>query len=290
MSRPPTTTDSGAIILCDSLRAGALAGLPRHLPVAGFVSTGGGVRTELPRFDDVTAALDAGVAEVVVILSPYRGMAADALLCRQRQVPVITAGPMPGVAQNRKTGYIEAAGRWRYHLTVQRLFQSSSRPAFGSPVYLRHIAGGGRNALGLWWAALEGLELIAGLLGTPRRLWVTATRGGGRWHATITVITIDEASAQLVITPTAVSGDEVMLLGTGGLLWGEGVREHVIEQTDGGSRLLADDEAWPDGRWAAAAIAGDALALQSSMDDALRQALLPALRRAARQRQPVSLV
>ena len=86
---------SGALIVCDPLRAAALHGLSRHLPVIGVVSTGRRwLQDGPPSFDSVPGALDAG-ADRVVVLSPYPAMADDIRLCRERHVPVIAAGPVP---------------------------------------------------------------------------------------------------------------------------------------------------------------------------------------------------
>jgi hypothetical protein len=267
---------SGAVVVCDPIRAAALPGVCEHVTVAGVVSTGRRLSTDIARYDTVPHALDAG-ADRLIALSPYRGLPEDIRRCRERGVPVITAGP----ASSTDLGLC-AAGRWRYQPALARISEAGARSTFGKPVYLRHFGGGGRGLLGLWWAALEGLELAAHLLGGPSRVWVAATGRRGRWHATMTVISDENTTAQLVVTPTAMPGDDSMFLGTGGLVWHEGIRDAVIAQTDDGTRMFAEDAVWPDGPWAAAAVSGTAAACQSAVPDSMRLELLRVLRRAAR--------
>ena len=272
----------GALVICAPLRSSALPGVCRHLQVAGVLSTGGKLHTKLPVFASLLEALDAGVTQVL-LLSPYRGMTAAAGLCQDRGIRFVSAGPVTE-SQRASTSDLPpyAAGRWRYQPTLTRVAETSQRPAFGCPVFLRHTTGGGKGVLGAWWAVLEGLETITEIIDSPRRLWVTATHSSGRWHATLLATTAQDASAQLVVTPTVVSGEDAMLLGTGGLVWSEGVRDAVVEQAGHASHLLPDDDAWPDGAWAAAALAGDGKALRTGLDKSLPLELLPTLRRAAR--------
>ena len=278
-----TEPKAGVVLVCDPLRAAALPGIARHLPVAGVVSTGRRLSTDFICFDDVRQALDAG-GDGLVVLSPYRGLIQDIEFCLSRDIRVITAGPASGAHLD-----LCAAGRWRFQPALARLIEAQARPAFGSPVFLRHFGGGGCSLLGLWWATLEGLELAAHVLGTPRQLWVAANGGRGRWHANITAISETNAAAQLGVTPTAMPGDDVMLLGTGGLLWHEGARDAVIHQADDGARLISDDAAWPDGPWAAAALAGVDAARHSAVHATTRLELLTVLRAAARSGRPEAL-
>jgi len=277
------TVSKAGVVVCHPLRAAALQSIAQHLPVAGVVSTGRKLSTDIPCYDDVRHALNTG-ADLLIALSPYRGLSQDIELCLSRDVRVITAGPTPEAHFD-----LCAAGRWRFQPSLARLIEAQTRPAFQTPVFLRHFGGGGCSLLGLWWAALEGLELAVHVLGPPRQLWVAATGGRGRWHANITVLSENNATAQLAVTPTAMPGDDVLLLGTGGIVWHEGIRDAVIHQVDDGARLINDDAVWPDGPWAAATLAGADGARHSAVHDATRLELLTVLRAAARSGRPEAL-
>lgn len=286
MNSPEST-----IVVCDPLRAAALPGMARQLPVACVVTTGGRLTTDLPVAPSVADALNAGASRLVA-LSPYRGLAEDVALCQQRGLGVLLAGPLPTTrsvtADAATADYLRHcdAGRWRHQAALDRLQQTCVQAAFGAPVFLRHMCGGGSGVLGLWWNALESLELAAAILGLPQRLIVCASRGRGRWHASLTVISAANTTAQLIVTPTAMPGDDTMALGTGGLVWHESAREGVLEQSDAGARLFAGmgghSDPWPDGSWATAAADASIAGVPAHM----RLNLLHTLRLAVRSGRP----
>lgn len=292
---------TAAIVVCDALRAAALPGVARQIDVASVVSTGGRLTSDLPMSADVAAAMEGGATELIV-LSPYRGLAEDVALAQQHGLRVLLPGPLPTartvpadhVASDRAIA--SAVRRWRFQPALARLCQTCAQPAFGSAVFLRHVSGGGNSVLGLWWSALESLELTAAVVGAPRRITVCASRGRGRWHASLTVVCASEATAQLVVTPTAMAGDDSMALGTGGLVWHESAREGLVEQSDAGARMVlsAGNDPWPDGPWVAAClqqttIDGKARQPSAGIAEAVRLNLLHTLRLAARSGRPEGL-
>ena len=267
----------GLVVVCGRDRAPALESIAESHGLAGWVRAGPSARTsiEAPRFRSLEEGLDQ--ASAVAVLSPYRGLAGDLERCRRRRIPVALAGPP--AARSDDPEY--APGRWRHtdgHASVERL---RKRPAFGRPVYLRQvIGGGGAGLLGAWWGLLEALESALELLDGPmERLRVGASARGGRWHAAATLVAGDGASAQLVVTPAPDPGEDLLLLGTGGLVQVDGNSAAAGLRGPGGERRLSLPPAWPDARWIDAALDGQR---HTPIDPGTRAAVHAALGRAAR--------
>ena len=276
----------GLVVVCGPDRAPALESIAASHGLAGWVRAGRSARTsiEAPRFRSLEEGLDQ--ASAVAVLSPYRGLSGDLERCRRRGIPVALAGPPS--ARSDAPEY--APGRWRHTDAHASVDQLRKRPAFGRPVYLRLVIGGGASGLpGAWWGLLEALECALELLdGPPARLRVGAAARGGRWHAAATLAAADGASAQLVVTPAPDPGEDLMLLGTGGLVQVDGLSAAALVRDTGGERRLSLPPAWPDARWIGAALEGPR---HPAIDRGARAALLGALRRAARlgTLEPVSL-
>ena len=267
----------GLVVVCGPDRAPALESIAATHGLAGWVRVGRSVRTTIaaPRFDSLAEGLEQ--ASAVAVLSPYRGLAGDLERCRQRRIPVLAAGPPTAGADDGEY----APGRWRHSQTHASVDRLRKRPSFGRPVYLRQVIGGGAaGLLGAWWGLLEALEGAVELLEGPMaRLWVAAVARNGRWHATATLVAENGASAQLVITPTPDPGEDVVLLGTGGLVHVDGTGVAAGVRDAGGQRRLPIPPAWPDARWIDAAVEGRR---HSPIARRTRAALHGALRRAAR--------
>jgi hypothetical protein len=265
-------------LLCDRSRLPALSAFSssgHEVAVVGPAGADG-----LPRRASVAAAIDHGT-DAVVALSPASGRGDDAAAARAAGVPFVSAGP-PAGGPPTDDSPVWIPGRWRFTPALGSLLTARQRPAFGRPVYLRHVAGGG-NLLATWWALLESLDLARDLLGPLAQQTLTATHRRGRWHAALTVRAENGAVGQLLSQPAPVPGDDVLLLGAGGLLWGEGARDASIETSPAGSRLLDDPDAWPDAAWIDHALSVDVAA---TTDLAPAFALRKALRRAGRSGRP----
>ena len=167
----------GLVVVCGPDRAPALESIAASHGLAGWVRAGRSARTsiEAPRFRSLEEGLDQ--ASAVAVLSPYRGLAGDLERCRRRGIPVALAGPPS--ARSDAPEY--APGRWRHTDAHASVDQLRKRPAFGRPVYLRLVIGGGASGLpGAWWGLLEALECALELLdGPPARLRVGAAARGG---------------------------------------------------------------------------------------------------------------
>lgn len=267
----------GLVVVCGPDRAPALESIAASHGLAGWVRAGRSVRTsiEAPRFDSLDEGLEA--ASAVAVLTPYRGLAGDLEICRQRGIPAVLAGPAAARADDPEY----APGRWRHSQTHASVDGLRSRPSFGRPVYLRQIIGGGAaGLLGAWWGLLEAVESAFELLDGPvARMRVGAAAHNGRWHATATLVAEDGASAQLVVTTSPDPGEDLMLLGLGGLIHVDGTSVAAGVRDAGGQRRLPIPPAWPEADWIAAALEGQR---HPPLGRRTRAALHGALRRAAR--------
>lgn len=275
----------GLVVVCGADRAPALESIAASHGLAGWVGIGrpGRPAIEAPRFGSTPEGLER--ASAVAVLTPYRGLAGDLEICRQRGIPAVLAGPAAARADDPE----HAAGRWRHSRSWSSVDGVRQRPAFGRPIYLRQVIGGGNGGLlGAWWALLEALEGALELLDSPMsRLSVGAVARSGRCHASATLAVESGASAQLVVTPAPDPGEDLMLLGTGGLVHVDGTG--AAERRDsGGGRSLPIPPAWPDAGWIAEALASPR---RTSLDRRTRAAVHLALGRAARghRLEPVSL-
>lgn len=266
----------GLVVVCGPDRAPALESIAASHGLAGWVGIGrpGRAAIEAPRFGSIAEGLER--ASAVAVLTPCRGLAGDLEICRRRGIPVVLAGPATARADDPE----HSPGRWRHTPAWAGVEARRGSPDFGRPVYLRlHTGGGAAGLAGAWWALLEALECALELLDGPiARMWVAAAARGGRWHATVTLAVEGGASAQLVAAPAPDPGEDIMLLGTGGLVHVDGNSAAAVVRGAGGERRLAIPPAWPDARWIGAALEGQR---HTPIDRRTRAALHAALRRAA---------
>ena len=123
------------VVVCGAERTAALAGVRGPLDVVACVAGRRRGPADLPTAPSVADGLAHGV-DAVVVLTPYRGLAADVALCRARGVAIACAGPVPDSGHDDSY----APGRWRFAPALRRLGEVGARPAFGRPVYLRVIS------------------------------------------------------------------------------------------------------------------------------------------------------
>lgn len=275
------------VVVCGAERCAALAGVRGPLDVVACVAGRRPGPADLPREASVADGLARGV-DAVVVLTPYRSLAADVALCRARGVAIACAGPVPDTGDD----VCYAPGRWRFTPALRRLGELGARPAFGRPVYLRVVSGGAVGALQAWWGLVDGLDAAVGLLGAPlARLWIGAARRGNRWHGSATAMTRNGATAQIAVVPAPGPGDEAILLGTGGLVSVETGDTGLVVLADDGIHQVRPSTAWPDGGWAEAALCAPEPRPSPALDAAARRSVLAALRLAARsgRLQPVAV-
>lgn len=182
-----------------------------------------------PVFGDLDAALRAIPATCVCFAAIHRDLATEVQTCVDRGLQVLALGP-PDIPsdqyarladQAQSNGVTLTWGGWQVSCAaVQQVLCQSQQDGFGEPVYLRCVAGGGGSALSAWWSAREMLAVARVLLDADlQEVWIAATRAHRAYHAVVTAVAANSASAQLVIAPRGFAGRlDMLLLGTGGLL------------------------------------------------------------------------
>jgi len=182
-----------------------------------------------PAFADLDTALRAVSATSVCFAAVRRDLPAQVQTCVDRGVHVLALGP-PDMSTDRyvrladqaqQNGVALAWGGWQSSsAVVQQALRQSNQDGFGEPVYLRCVSAGGHSALSTWWTARELLAVARLLLGADlQKVWIAATRARRAYHAVVTAVAANAASAQLVIAPSGWAGRlDFLLLGSGGLL------------------------------------------------------------------------
>lgn len=168
-------------------------------------------------------------AEICCFLIPYASLGKDLQRAVESGIHVLCAGP-PSLSlrageqlcQNAIQSGTRLAwgGQFRHTILHQTLEDQVHQTAFGSPVFLRLVRGGGDSLLAAGWGAYQALEQTAVLLQTPiAELHVAGIGRQRRFHFALTVATTSGATAQLVVAPYHPSPvPDISLLGTGGLL------------------------------------------------------------------------
>ncbi|MBI2504406.1 MAG: hypothetical protein HYW07_14375 [Candidatus Latescibacteria bacterium] len=202
-----------------------------------------------PVFSQLSALLAAGAPDACCFLRPYGGLEQDISTCLERQVRVLSAGPAD----------LPASPLWNWggqHLHSP-LFQAASgqrrSPAFGTPVYLRRLVGGGTDLLDAWWAACQLLTEARDLIGAEAvEVQLAACRAGRQHHLALTVAFANRATAHLVVAPHYFSpSTDLTLLGSGGLVFSDAPANAAHQTGSSGVRLHPPPFLHPEPGWIA---------------------------------------
>lgn len=186
-------------------------------------------RWSLPFSSGLDDMLKRGKPDICGLFTPYAGMGEDALRCIEQSVHLAAPGPVSDTPGRAETLLARAAangirvhcgGSYRFDRLFQTIHRQRQDAAFGRPVFLRFMSGGGINARRAWWSACEALERAEALIGEAlQALCVTAVTLNRVWHVTLTAAFQNGASAQLGVAPVMPPcNHDAMLLGTGGMI------------------------------------------------------------------------
>lgn len=237
-----------------------------------------------PVFSQLGALLAASTPEACCFLWPYRGLENDLSACLKRQIRVLSAGPAK----------LPASPLWSWggqHLHSP-LFQTASdqrrSPAFGDPVYLRRLVGGGSDLLNAWWAACQLLAEARDLIGTETvDVQVAACREGRQHHLALSLAFANRATAHLIVAPHYFSPSlDLTLLGSGGLVFADHLANTPMLVCRGGMQTSPPAFLHPEPAWIHAFL-DPATPPAVPRVNTPELALLRALRRALRLRQLV---
>ena len=182
----------------------------------------------VPVLRDMEKLLDRAASGTCCFLHPFPALNRRLPAFASRKVHVLSAGPV-SLSRRQYDQLCGSAGenhlrwswgnRYRFSRLHQALQAQVRNPAFGNPVYLRQVRGGGHGLLSAWWSACEALDQARTLLGAPlRELLVAASRQGSQHHVVLTVSAANQSNAQLAIAPVHLPiNHDITLLGSGGL-------------------------------------------------------------------------
>ena len=196
-------------------------------PGGSRTGAGGGPDGDGIAIETLRGALEKYRPRRALVLSPYRGMSADAVRLMENGVDVRTAGPLP--AGSLPAGPLPAGSRDRSPLITEMhrsdpgfsaMLEASRHADFGDPVYLRMISSPEGGKWQKWWGVFQSCRKAAALLDSPlRRVYVAAAGKAPRSHVSITLKTVRHSTGHLLVAPSGSSlQDDLFFLGTGGTL------------------------------------------------------------------------
>jgi predicted dehydrogenase len=214
----------------------------------------------VPVLRDMEELLDRAASGTCCFLHPFPALNRRLPAFASRKVHVLSAGPI-SLSRRQYDQLCESAGenhlrwswgnRYRFSRLHQALQAQVRNPAFGNPVYLRQVRGGGHGLLSAWWSACEALDQARTLLGAPlRELLVAASRQGSQHHVVLTVSAANQSNAQLAIAPVHLPiNHDITLLGSGGLLFSDGVSNSSPIVHEKGLQLQPHTDQYPEPAW-----------------------------------------
>jgi hypothetical protein len=244
-------------------------------------------RPPAPVFSRLDELLAAQTPRACCFLWPYAGLKKDLASCLEHQLPALSAGPV-----DLPPSPLWQWGGQHHHSPLFRaaLAQRQS-PAFGAPVYLRRVVGGGGTRLSAWWAACQLLAEARELLGAElAELQLAACREGRRHHLALSAAFAGRATAHLVVAPAYFApGGDLTLLGSGGLVFADSAPNTPLLVSDGGAQLHPPAFLHPEPAWVAEFV-GRLDRPAPAGEAQLELQVLRALRQALRQQQLVPVV
>jgi predicted dehydrogenase len=255
----------------------------------------------VPVLRDMEELLDRTASGTCCFLRPFPALNRRLPAFVRRKVHVLSAGPIPlsrllfdQLCESAAENHVRLSwgNRYRFSRLHQALHARVRNPGFGNPVYLRQVRGGGQGLLSAWWSACEALDQARTLLGAPlRELLVAASRQGSQYHAVLTVSAANQSSAQLVIAPVHLPiNHDITLLGSGGLLFSDGVSNSSPIVLENGIQLQPHTDQYPEPAWLAdflGQLGGRDKPLPDWSTLNLNNRMLRAIRQSLRKGQPV---
>ena len=298
------STTSPIALVANAAQKDAVQALCESLEISGVMNLG---RTRLdigsiPVFDELGAVLQHVASGVCCFLTPYSTLKRDLFRCVERGVHVLTAGPVAlsktehdqlAEMAARQRIWVASGGQFRFSNHCRTVQLECRKPAFGQAVYLRHLRGGGSSLLPAWWAAWDAVEMAIDLIGSDLRfLLAAATKDRAKHHLAVTA-GIGKATAQLLVSPVYLPlNQELLVAGTGGVVYTEGLSSSSVVVRQDGLRLHPHTGQFAEPPWLedfVAQLGGAKPGVPSWEEIALPSRLLRVLRRALRTSTPVAL-
>ena len=163
-------TDKRIALVASPFREDLVATITSRLPVTGLYSpTRRHWKTSAycvyPTFDELLHE-----AEICVFLTPYASLGKDLQRALDSGIHALCAGPPP-LSRSAGEQLCQSAAdadtrlawgdQFRHTPLHQALEDQVYAPAFGSPVFLRLVRGGGNSLLAAGWEAYQALEQAA---------------------------------------------------------------------------------------------------------------------------------
>jgi predicted dehydrogenase len=280
-----------AQVLCESMEISGVLNLGQTRLDIGSI----------PVFDDLGVVLQHVASGVCCFLTPYSALKKDVFRCVDQGVHVLTAGPvvltktehgqLAEMAAKEKVS-VASGGQFRFSNHYRTIRQECRKPAFGQAVYLRHLRGGGGSLLSAYWAAWDAIDMAVDLIGSDLQfLLATATKERSKHHLAVTA-GVGQATAQLLVAPVQLPlNQELMVTGTGGVVYTEGIGSSSVVVRQDGVHLHPHTGQFPEPPWLedfVAQLAHSQSGVPSWEEISLRSQLLRAVRRALRTSMPVA--
>ena len=194
--------------------------LSKSFNVTGLYMIDGSIPENLsiPTGPSLEELLEKSQPDHCVMLAALPSLCEDIKYLLSREVSILTAGPIKGIASDGNNITVVPPSKWS--LPYQQIKAECRKESFGDPVYLRYLTSGGHNLHSAWWAMCQAVDVAEELLqGALTALHVSGISHNQTCHINATLLMSNRANGQLSIVPDYFEDErQVTLLGTGGLL------------------------------------------------------------------------